>query len=381
MMKIRANRPTFPSIPSLVLALVVLVVLAVLDLSGLLPLAEAQLPRPGAAPYNTSQLRQYVTNAAFPWTITVCKGAPYGGDYSDLSDALEAIPKRFPVRGPMQRVLVLIYPCLVASPTSFHYEETALAVPSWTTLQGVPAGSSGIIDTQSARVFLRLTGTDTTCEGCPSALLKLETGTSLINFFIQSSTPPTGPIRVVEVNSAATLTNVVIQLTGVQTHPVDLLYVASGTLLAQNLGLTRNTFSSLSRGLVTAGSGSALINGGRIFVPSGVPIENTGTGTIKLFNVRIDPSTIVDLKRSGTGTIETFSTDYTTETGGIIDRPIRTDALTLDNVCKVLTGTGTPEGVVAAPVCSLFLRQDGTATTTLYVKTTGGTGNTGWTAK
>jgi hypothetical protein len=379
-MKSRATGPTFPSIPSLLLFLAVLAVLVVLQLLGVLPPAEAQLPRPGAAPYNTAQLRNYVTTAAFPWTITVCKGAPYSGDYADLSDALAAIPKRFPTRGPMQRVLVSIYPCSVSSPTSLNYEETNLAVPSWTTLQGVPAGASGIIDAQSARIFLRLTGTNTTCEGCPSALLKLDTGTSLINFYVQSSTPPTGPIRVVEATGAVTLTNVVIQLVGTETHPVDLLYIASGTLLAQNLGLTRNTFSSMSRGLVVTGSAFAGINGGRFFVPSGVPVENLGTGTIRLTNVRVEPSSVVDLKRSGTGTIETFSTDYTTETGGIIDRPIRTDALTLDNTCKVLTGTGSPEGVVAAPVCSLFLRQDGTATTTLYVKTTG-TGNTGWTAK
>jgi hypothetical protein len=380
MMKLRASRPRFPSIPSLVLALVVLVVLAVLDLSGFLPPAEAQLPRPGAAPYNTTQLRQYVSTAALPWTITVCKGAPYGGDYADLSDALAAIPKRFPMRGPMQRVLVLIYPCFASSPTSFNYEETSLTVPSWTTLQGVPGGASGTNDAQSARVFLRLTGTNTTCEGCPSALLKLESGVSLLNFYIQSSTPPTGPIRVVEATGAVNLVNVNIQVIGTETHPVDLLYVISGTLLAQDLGLTRNTFSSMSRGLVVTGTASAGINGGRFFVPSGVPVENLGTGIIRLTGVRIDPSSVVDLKRSGTGTIETFSTDYTTETGGINDRPIRTDALTLDNTCKVLTGTGTPEGVIAAPVCSLFLRQDGTATTTLYVKTTG-TGNTGWTAK
>jgi hypothetical protein len=227
--------------------------------------------------------------------------------------------------------------------------------------------------------MLRLTGTNTTCEGCPSALLKLDTGANLINLFLQSVTPPTGPIRVVEVSGAVTFTNVIIAVSGTETHPIDLLFVSStGSLLARDLGLTRNTFSAQSRGLVVAGS--AAINGGRFFVPSGVPVENIGTGQLKLYGVRIDPSSNVDLKRSSTGTIETFSTDYATETGGIIDRPIRTDALTLDNTCRILTGTGTPEGVIAAPVCSLFLRQDGTATTTLYVKTTG-TGTTGWTAK
>lgn len=44
------------------------------------------------------------------------------------------------------------------------------------------------------------------------------------------------------------------------------------------------------------------------------------------------------------------------------------------------TGTGTPEGVVTAPVGTLFLRTDGGTSTTLYVKETGA-GNTGWVAK
>lgn len=43
-------------------------------------------------------------------------------------------------------------------------------------------------------------------------------------------------------------------------------------------------------------------------------------------------------------------------------------------------GTGSPEGVVTAPVGHIFLRSDGGASTTLYVKTSG-TGSTGWTAK
>ena len=43
-------------------------------------------------------------------------------------------------------------------------------------------------------------------------------------------------------------------------------------------------------------------------------------------------------------------------------------------------GTGSPEGVVTAPVGSLYSRTDGGAGTTLYVKESG-TGNTGWVAK
>jgi hypothetical protein len=47
---------------------------------------------------------------------------------------------------------------------------------------------------------------------------------------------------------------------------------------------------------------------------------------------------------------------------------------------KVRWGAGTPEGVVSARVGTMYLRSDGGAGTTLYVKETG-VGNTGWVAK
>lgn len=45
-----------------------------------------------------------------------------------------------------------------------------------------------------------------------------------------------------------------------------------------------------------------------------------------------------------------------------------------------ISGRGTPEGSVSAPVGSLFTRADGGTGTTLYVKESG-SGNTGWVAK
>lgn len=47
---------------------------------------------------------------------------------------------------------------------------------------------------------------------------------------------------------------------------------------------------------------------------------------------------------------------------------------------KVLAGTGSPAGSVSAPVGSLYLRGDGGASTSLYVKESG-TGSSGWVAK
>jgi hypothetical protein len=47
---------------------------------------------------------------------------------------------------------------------------------------------------------------------------------------------------------------------------------------------------------------------------------------------------------------------------------------------RILFGSGSPEGAVSAPVGSIYLRSDGGAGTSFYVKESG-TGNTGWVAK
>ncbi len=61
--------------------------------------------------------------------------------------------------------------------------------------------------------------------------------------------------------------------------------------------------------------------------------------------------------------------------------PIQAESvyLTGSNI-TVSAGTGTPESSVTAPVGSLYLRTDGGASSTLYVKESGA-GNTGWVAK
>lgn len=51
-----------------------------------------------------------------------------------------------------------------------------------------------------------------------------------------------------------------------------------------------------------------------------------------------------------------------------------------DGTCIWTTGVGSPEGVIAAAVGSLYTRTDGGAGTTLYVKETGAS-NTGWVGK
>lgn len=57
-----------------------------------------------------------------------------------------------------------------------------------------------------------------------------------------------------------------------------------------------------------------------------------------------------------------------------------TGEVELASGARVLSGFGTPEGSVSAVVGSFYLRRDGGANTTLYIKESG-SGNTGWVAK
>lgn len=69
------------------------------------------------------------------------------------------------------------------------------------------------------------------------------------------------------------------------------------------------------------------------------------------------------------GSANTFTAVQTFPAGGIVIGAV-----------KVLTGTGSPAGAVAAPVGSLYLRSDGGANTTLYVKEAGAGTSSGWRA-
>lgn len=48
---------------------------------------------------------------------------------------------------------------------------------------------------------------------------------------------------------------------------------------------------------------------------------------------------------------------------------------------RILAGTGSPESAVIGRVGDLYLRKDGGAGTTLYVKESGDATNTGWVGK
>jgi len=68
-----------------------------------------------------------------------------------------------------------------------------------------------------------------------------------------------------------------------------------------------------------------------------------------------------------------------TTPGAISGTTITATSSFVNGTCQLLSGAGSPEGVHTAPVCSRYLRTDGSTGTTLYIKESG-VGNTGWVA-
>lgn len=99
---------------------------------------------------------------------------------------------------------------------------------------------------------------------------------------------------------------------------------------------------------------------------------STGSGVANNYflNNVVTPNRTADLDVGGApGNFWTHRSGSTVYLGDMAVSPV-----------SILTGAGSPEGAASAPVGSLYLRNDGGANTSLYMKESG-TGNTGWAAK
>jgi len=141
---------------------------------------------------------------------------------------------------------------------------------------------------------------------------------------------------------------------------------ASSEVVIHAIGQSSTVNTQESRN-ITRGKTTVRATGGNGFLvtdPSGLDALN-----VNLTNGR------VEIPRGRI--LRFFSDSYTTET---VEIDGSTGRITFgDNTAGpvVLAGSGTPEGVITAPVGSWFLRSDGGVATVVYVKQTG-TGNTGW---
>lgn len=142
----------------------------------------------------------------------------------------------------------------------------------------------------------------------------------------------------------------------------------------------------LSGGLGGATSGA----GGSVMVRGGVPTDGDGGAATLIAGPGAGTN------RSGGAALVTAGNATGTGTGGAVaitagtspsgtPGPITlvhtTEGVRLGSASgpKVISGTGSPEGTVTAPVGSLYHRTDGGTGTSLYIKESGA-GNTGWVA-
>lgn len=166
--------------------------------------------------------------------------------------------------------------------------------------------------------------------------------------------------------------NGIVYLNGSKQASTSASFFYDGT----KLGINTSSVTAIYGKTVQLGDGTGnntiymVANGGSGFLANvGTVFSLTGRGSTTLaFGTNDVDRITVDL--SGNTTLLTGDLIISTSGKGI----------TLPGGITWTSGSGSPEGVVTAPVGSLYSRSDGGVLTSLYVKTSG-SGNTGWTAK
>lgn len=162
------------------------------------------------------------------------------------------------------------------------------------------------------------------------------------------------------------------------------LYLTTSVLMgtARDLGLQYTQTAVLGINNGTANSAGDLIIKAVRFV------ENSFLGTITVYvhgglGVNLGSARSVNWVDTDSATSGTPDIGLARSAAGVLKLTNGSTGygrLRLAAAVDLISGAGTPEGAVTAGVGSLFLRTDGGAGTTLYVKESG-TGNTGWVAK
>lgn len=135
---------------------------------------------------------------------------------------------------------------------------------------------------------------------------------------------------------------------------------------------TQYDFNGEEEGLVVLGTFSDSTNN-RVFFGGGSAARNAAT-SIGFFTAA-DIST-----RVGTERIHVDEDGEVTISTGNLIIGTAGKGIDMNGGPQILFGTATPEGTVTAAIGSMFMRSDGGANTSLYVKESG-TGNTGWVGK
>lgn len=159
--------------------------------------------------------------------------------------------------------------------------------------------------------------------------------------------------------------------------------VGQSALVFATTGVDNVAVGAYSLSVVTTGVANVSI--GTYALPLATSDRNTAVGNNAL-STTTTGTNVIGIGDGVTATGATTSNEITLGNGSITN--FRVPGIGLSAIAgtitfggvKILVGSGTPEAVQTAPVGSMFLRTDGGAGTTLYIKQSG-TGNTGWVGK
>jgi hypothetical protein len=217
---------------------------------------------------------------------------------------------------------------------------------------------------------------------------------------VQGTTNPSGTWRLQsEINNSGTWVDSILA------QPSGVVYFGSGSgSLQLGATLNANAVTTHSGGLLLSvqSAFSTKITTTEFRLPANQALVWTGTdnnaytGTTEVSLIRDANGVLAQRNSSNAQTFRIYETDsgandeyleISAASGTNLIRPQATGTGTASVVRYHTTtsvfwtsGSGTPEGVVTAPIGSLYTRTDGGAATTLYVKESG-TGSTGWVAK
>jgi hypothetical protein len=173
--------------------------------------------------------------------------------------------------------------------------------------------------------------------------------------------------------------NITAGTTSVANTQVSVVASASSDANEPEFNLSSTVFANLNKPRVKSANGTLALL-----------VESGSTSTFqKRMRVRLDgggaaQTTLQSSTDNGASyvdrvTVDGANGDTTANTGNIVVGTAG-KSVTLPGGITWTSGSGSPEGVVTAPVGSLYSRSDGGLLTSLYVKESG-SGNTGWAGK
>lgn len=166
----------------------------------------------------------------------------------------------------------------------------------------------------------------------------------------------------------------------------DILFDLSNNTRITTIG----QYSQVSSFSGTILSKDSTISGAITMINRDFDLQNTGNVVMELtrVNAALDnkkwrntagTSTLTSSIVSDSGVAANYQIITRNGASSVMTFEVRAERVRINNGPDIITGTGSPEGVVTAVKASQFLRTDSAETTSLYVKQTT-TGNTGWKA-